>query len=135
MRYLLDTNTCIIYLKGRNLNLKQRLEAVPISEIAVCSIVKAELCFGAMKSANPERNFALQQAFLKQFVSLPFDDLAATTFGVIRSQLETKGTPTGAYDLQVAAIALANNLTLATHNTREFERVEGLQVEDWEVEA
>ena len=134
MNYLLDTNTCIIYLKGRNLNLKQRLEAVPVSEIAVCSIVKAELCFGAMKSANPERNFALQQAFLKQFVSLPFDDLAAKTFGVMRSQLETKGIPIGAYDLQIAAIALANNLTLVTHNTREFERVEGLQVEDWEVE-
>ena len=135
MRYLLDTNTCIIYLKGRNLNLKQRLEAVPISEIAVCSIVKAELCFGAMKSANPERNFALQQAFLKQFVSLPFDDLAATTFGVMRSQLETKGTPIGAYDLQIAAISLVNNLILVTHNSREFGRVNGLQVEDWEVET
>lgn len=135
MKYLLDTNLCIIYLKGRNLNLKQKLESVAIQEIAVCSIVKAELCFGAMKSSNPERNFALQQAFLDQFVSLPFDDLAATTFGVIRSQLEIKGTPIGAYDLQIAAIALANNLTLVTHNTQEFRRVEGLQVEDWEVEG
>ncbi|MEL0590030.1 MAG: type II toxin-antitoxin system VapC family toxin [Planktothrix rubescens PR222] len=135
MKYLLDTNLCIIYLKGRNLNLKQKLESVAIQEIAVCSIVKAELCFGAMKSANPERNFALQQAFLEQFVSLPFDDLAATTFGVIRSQLEIKGTPIGAYDLQIAAIALVNNLTLVTHNTQEFRRVEGLQVEDWEVEV
>jgi len=134
MKYLLDTNLCIIYLKGRNLNLKQKLESVAIQEIAVCSIVKAELCFGAMKSANPERNFALQQAFLDQFVSLPFDDLAATTFGVIRSQLEIKGTPIGAYDLQIAVIALANNLILVTHNTQEFRRVEGLQVEDWEVE-
>lgn len=135
MRYLLDTNICIIYLKGRNFNLKQKLEAVPVQEIAVCSIVKAELCFGAMKSANPERNLALQQKFLAQFVSLPFDDLAATTFGVIRSQLETQGTPIGAYDLQIAAIALASNLTLVTHNAREFGRVEGLQVEDWEIEA
>ncbi|MDI9637794.1 type II toxin-antitoxin system VapC family toxin [Oscillatoria amoena NRMC-F 0135] len=135
MNYLLDTNVCIIYLKGRNLNLKQRLEATPVQEIAICSIVKAELCFGAMKSANPERNFALQQKFLTQFVSLPFDDLAATTFGVIRSQLETNGTRIGAYDLQIAAIALTNNLTLVTHNTREFERVEGLQIEDWEIEA
>lgn len=134
MKYLLDTNLCIIYLKGKNLDLKQKLESVAIQEIAVCSIVKAELCFGAMKSANPERNFALQQAFLDQFVSLPFDDLATTTFGVIRSQLEIKGTPIGAYDLQIAAIALANNLTLVTHNTQEFRRVEGLQVEDWEVE-
>jgi tRNA(fMet)-specific endonuclease VapC len=135
MKYLLDTNVCIIYLKGRNLNLKQRLDAVPIKEIVVCSVVKAELCFGAMKSNNPERNFALQQAFLNQFVSLPFDDLAATTFGTVRAQLEMRGTPIGAYDLQIAAIALANNLTLITHNTREFERVDGLQLEDWEVEA
>ncbi len=134
MKYLLDTNVCIVYLKGRNLNLKQKLESVAIQEIAVCSIVKVELCFGAMKSANPERNFALQQAFLEQFVSLPFDDLAVTTFGVIRSQLEIKGTSIGAYDLQIAAIGLANNLTLVTHNTQEFRRVEGLQVEDWEVE-
>jgi tRNA(fMet)-specific endonuclease VapC len=135
MKYLLDTNVCIVYLKGRNFNLKLRLDAVPIEEIAVCSVVKAELCYGAMKSANPERNFALQQAFLNRFVSLPFDDLAATTFGTVRAQLEIRGMPIGAYDLQIAAIALANNLTLVTHNTREFERVDGLQVEDWEIEA
>jgi tRNA(fMet)-specific endonuclease VapC len=135
MKYLLDTNVCIVYLKGRNLNLKLRLDAVPIEEIAVCSVVKAELCYGAMKSANPERNFALQQAFLNRFVSLPFDDLAATTFGTVRAQLEIRGMPIGAYDLQIAAIALANNLTLVTHNTREFERVDVLQVEDWEIEA
>lgn len=134
MRYLLDTNACIIYLKGRNDSLKQRLESIPIQEIAVCSIVKAELCFGAMKSANPERNFALQQAFVTQFVSLPFDDLAATTFGVIRAQLETRGVSIGSYDLQIAAIALTHQLILVTHNTREFSRVDGLQVEDWETD-
>jgi tRNA(fMet)-specific endonuclease VapC len=135
MNYLLDTNVCIIYLKGKNLNLKQKLEAVATQEIVVCSVVKAELCFGAMKSANPERNFALQQKFSGQFVSIPFDDSAATIFGIVRAQLETKGTPIGAYDLQIASIALANNLTLVTHNTREFERVDGLQIEDWEVEV
>jgi tRNA(fMet)-specific endonuclease VapC len=135
MKYLLDTNVCIVYLKGRNLNLKLRLDAIPVEEIAVCSVVKAELCYGVMKSANSERNFALQQAFLNQFVSLPFDDLAATTFGTVRAQLEVRGTPIGAYDLQIAAIALANNLTLITHNTREFEHVDGLQIEDWEVET
>lgn len=61
MKYLLDTNVCIVYLKGRNLSLKQRLDRVSIQDIAVCSVVKAELCYGAMKSANPEQNFALQQ--------------------------------------------------------------------------
>jgi len=135
MKYLLDTNVCIVYLKGRNLSLKQRLDTVSIQDIAVCSVVKAELCYGAMKSANPERNFALQQSFLAQFVSLPFDDLTATTFGAIRAQLEIRGMPIGAYDIQIAAIALANNLILVTHNTREFERLDGLKLEDWEVEA
>ena len=134
MNYLIDTNVCIVYLKGRNSNLKQRIETVAVEEIAVCSVVKAELCFGAMKSANPERNFALQQTFLAQFVSMPFDDLAAIAFGTVRAQLESRGTPIGAYDLQIAAIALVNNLTLVTHNTREFRRVDGLQVENWEAE-
>jgi tRNA(fMet)-specific endonuclease VapC len=133
MRFLLDTNTCIIYLRGRNLGLKQRLESVS-QEVAVCSIVKAELFYGAMKSAKPDQNLRFQNAFLAQFTSLPFDDSAATLFGQIRSQLESRGTPIGAYDLQIAAIALAHNLTLVTHNTHEFSRVEGLPLVDWEAE-
>jgi tRNA(fMet)-specific endonuclease VapC len=135
MRYLLDTNVCIVYLKGRNSNLKQKLEVVTTSDVAVCSVVKAELFYGAMKSANPERNTALQREFLDQFVSLTFDDVAAQAFGNIRAELEARGTPIGAYDLQIAAIALANDLTLITHNTREFNRVDSLQIEDWEVEG
>jgi tRNA(fMet)-specific endonuclease VapC len=131
MRFLLDTNSCIMYLRGQNLALKQKLEAES-QEIAVCSVIKAELFYGAMKSAKPEQNLRLQEAFLGQFISLPFDDVAATLFGRIRSQLESKGTPIGSYDLQIAAIALAHNLILVTHNTREFSRVEGLQWEDWE---
>ena len=131
MRFLLDTNSCIMYLRGQNLALKQKLEAES-QESAVCSVVKAELFYGAMKSAKPEQNLRLQEAFLDQFISFPFDDLAATLFGRIRSQLESRGTPIGSYDLQIAAIALAHNLILVTHNIREFSRVEGLQCEDWE---
>jgi tRNA(fMet)-specific endonuclease VapC len=70
---------------------------------------------------------------LAQFISLPFDDSAAMFFGQIRSQLESMGTPIGSYDLQIAAIALAHNLVLITHNTREFSRVDNLQLEDWEI--
>ncbi len=88
MKFLLDTNTCIIYMRGKNTTLKQKLESTAIKDIAVCSIVKAELFYGAMKSANPERNLTLQQQFLAQFISLAFDDLAAMTFGTIRSGLE-----------------------------------------------
>ncbi len=58
MQYLLDTNTCIIYLKGRNFALKQRLESIETQEIVICSVVKAELIYGVMKSAYPERNFS-----------------------------------------------------------------------------
>lgn len=132
MKYLLDTNTCIIYIKGKNLSLKQRMEDTLISDIAVCSVVKSELFYGSMKSVNPERNYALQQEFLEQFISLPFDDASAHIFGTIRAQLEKKVTPIGAYDLQIAAIAIANDLTLVTHNTREFSRILELKIEDWE---
>ncbi|BDI19329.1 nucleic acid-binding protein [Nostoc cf. commune SO-36] len=134
MKFLLDTNTCIIYMRGKNSTLKQKLESTATKDIAVCSVVKAELFYGAMKSANPVRNLTLQQEFLAQFISLTFDDLAAMRFGTIRSQLEALGTPIGAYDLQIAAIALTNNLTLVTHNTREFKRVNNLLTEDWEID-
>ncbi|MBD2147479.1 type II toxin-antitoxin system VapC family toxin [Sphaerospermopsis sp. FACHB-1194] len=133
MIYLLDTNTCIVYLKGKNLYLKKKLENIPLSEIAVCSVVKGELFYGAMRSAYPERNLKLQQDFLNQFVSLPFKDQAATIFGNIRAQLTAQGTPIGGYDLQIAAIALTNNLILVTHNTREFSRIPELKLEDWEI--
>ncbi|MFM5981495.1 MAG: type II toxin-antitoxin system VapC family toxin [Sphaerospermopsis kisseleviana] len=133
MIYLLDTNTCIVYLKGKNLYLKKKLENIPLSEIAVCSVVKGELFYGAMRSAYPERNLKLQQDFLNQFVSLPFNDQAATIFGNIRAQLTAQGTPIGGYDIQIAAIALTNNLILVTHNTREFSRIPELKLEDWEI--
>jgi len=132
MIYLLDTNTCIVYLKGKNTHLKHKLDSISIAEIAVCSVVKGELFYGAMRSANIESNLRLQQEFLNQFVSLTFDDQSALIFSNIRAQLAAQGTPIGAYDLQIAAIALAHNLILVTHNTREFSRIPQLQLEDWE---
>lgn len=135
MRYLLDTNVCVMYLNSCSTLVRDRLLSVPTDEITVCSIVKAELFYGAMRSNNPDRTLGRQQRFLERFLSLPFDDEAAIVCGQVRARLASAGTPIGAYDLQIAAIALANNLTLVTHNIREFERVEGLQVEDWEVEV
>ena len=135
MRYLLDTNVCVVYLNGRSVAVRDRLLATPIEDLAICSVVKAELFYGAMRSNNPSRTLERQQEFLKQFVSLPFGDEAARSFGKVRAQLASVGTPIGAYDLQIAAIALVNNLTLITHNMREFRRVEGLKIKDWEVEG
>jgi len=130
--YLLDTNTCIRYLNGRSPSIRQRLQAVPKTDIVMCAVVKAELFYGAAKSYDPQRSRARQQTFLAQYASFSFDDTAAEIYGHVRADLETRGTPIGGNDLQIAAIALVHNLTLVTHNTREFSRVAGLTREDWE---
>jgi tRNA(fMet)-specific endonuclease VapC len=131
--YLLDTNACIVYLNRPLSNVRERLATISPNDVAVCSIVKAELFYGAMRSHNPSKTLAGQERFLKLFVSLPFDDAAPSIFGRIRAELAASGTPIGLYDLQIAAIAIANNLILVTHNVKEFSRVNGLQFEDWEV--
>jgi tRNA(fMet)-specific endonuclease VapC len=83
-------------------------------------------------SAKPDQNRAKVAAFLRPYRSLPFDDEAALIQAQIRHELEKAGTPIGPYDLQIAAIALANGQTLVTHNTNEFSRVPCLPIEDWE---
>jgi tRNA(fMet)-specific endonuclease VapC len=98
--------------------------------MAVCSVVKAELFYGALRSNNPTQTWERQQEFLGRFASLSFGDEASIACGQISARLASAGTPIGAYDLQIAAMALVNILTLATHNTLEFERIDGLQVED-----
>ncbi|MEQ9238532.1 type II toxin-antitoxin system tRNA(fMet)-specific endonuclease VapC [Coleofasciculus sp. E2-BRE-01] len=130
--YLLDTNVCIVYLKGKSLQVNSRFDKVSPNKIAVCSVVKAELFYGSMKSNNPQKSLNLQRSFLNQFSSLPFDDNCAEVYGRIRSELAKAGTPIGFNDLQIASIALANGLILVTHNVREFERIKGLKIEDWE---
>lgn len=134
MRYLLDTNVIVRYLNRRSTLVRERLQQVPVKDVFVCSVVKAELFYGANKSNNPVKTLLRQKEFLSEFISLDFDDKSADVYGIIRADLEKKGTPVGSNDLQIAAIAMANNLTLVTHNTREFERIEGLIYEDWELE-
>lgn len=132
MTFLLDTNVCIRYLTGRSEKVKQRLQEIQPDQIAVCSVVKAELFYGARRSNNPEKSLQVQIQFLNQFASFPFDDDAAEVYGSIRASLATKGTPIGPNDLMIAAIALSNGLTLITHNVSEFGRIAKLKFEDWE---
>ena len=133
MNYLLDSNACIVFLNKRSEKLKQRLELCLPQQIVLCSVVKAELLFGAMKSQNPTASLKKVENFCTHFQSLPFDDKAAEFYGKIRSELSALGTPIGANDYMIAAIALANQVILISHNTREFERVNGLLLEDWEL--
>ncbi|MGL5064142.1 MAG: type II toxin-antitoxin system tRNA(fMet)-specific endonuclease VapC [Microcoleus sp.] len=130
--YLLDTNVCIMYLKGKSPSIELHFNTLGAAKIAVCSVVKAELFYGSMGINNPQKNLNVQKSFLSQFVSLPFDDDCVEIYGKIRRDLASLGTPIGSNDLQIAAIALANNLILVTHNVRQFSRVKGLQIEDWE---
>jgi tRNA(fMet)-specific endonuclease VapC len=131
--FLLDTNVCVQYLRGKHVLVRQRLAACPADEVRLCSVVLSELYVGVLRSAQPAKNRADVDQFAAPFTSLPFDGPAADVYARIRHHLESQGTPIGPYDLQIAAIALANGCTLVTHNTTEFSRVPGLVLEDWEL--
>jgi len=127
---LLDTNVCIAYLNGAG-DIRDRISAMAPSEVCVCSVVKAELLYGARKSDRVEPNLARLRAFFAPLRSLPFDDDAAARYGVIRAQLESDGRPMGANDLMIAAIAATHDATLVTRDTGMFDRAVGLRVETW----
>ncbi len=132
MTYLLDTNACVAYLRTLNSPIRRRLATLSAADISLCAVVKAELVYGAQRSADPTRSLTELAAFFAPYVSFPFDDAAAMIAGRIRADLAARGTPISPGDLHIAAIALAHDLTLVTHNTREFVRVAGLRLEDWE---
>lgn len=132
MKYLLDTNTCIRYINGRNPQIREHMRSIQDSDIAISTVTKGEMYAGSAKRQNPPRSRAMQDAFFIRFESLPFDEPSADAFGRIRAALEIAGTPIGPYDMQIAAIAQVHELIVVTHNLREFSRVKGLLVEDWE---
>jgi len=135
MKYLLDTNVCIRYLNAQSANIEQTLISLSPGQVALCSIVRAELLYGALKSAQPKRNMERLAYFFSGFPCLPFDDRASDVYARIRLQLEKAGKPVGPNDLLIAATAIANRLVLVAHNTQEFGRIGGLVAEDWETPA
>ena len=132
MTFLLDTNACIRALNGSSPALEARLRLLPPSDIRLSAVTKAELLYGAFRSGRPAENLALLDRFWAPFVSLPFDDRCALQYGRIRSDLARVGGPIGPNDLLIASVARAHDLTLVTHNLREFSRVPDLSLEDWE---
>ena len=133
-KYLLDTNICIAFLKNNETVIK-KIRTVGLENLFLCSPVKAELWYGACKSERITANQLLLKEFFLQFQSVPFDDKAVTHYGENRAFLSKQGTPIGANDLLIAAIALSYHLVLVTHNTREFIRISNLLVEDWLTES
>jgi tRNA(fMet)-specific endonuclease VapC len=130
--YLLDTNACIQLLNRGSSAVVSRLQAEDPSEIHLSTVTRAELLYGARHSTKVAANLLLLEKFFRPFLSLPFDDRCAEHYASIRAELAAQGTPIGPHDLMIAATARAYDLTLVTHNTREFSRVVGLRVEDWE---
>ena len=110
-----------------------RLKQEPAKEVAICAVVEAELYHGSTKYGAPERRRAALEGFLAPYRSLAFDSSCVPHYARIRDQLERASHVIGGNDLMIAAIALAHGLTVVTHNCGEFERVPGLQVEDWSV--
>lgn len=133
MRYLLDTNACIRAINGRSAQIRSRLLTVPLEDLGVSIISKAEMFYGSSKSQTPERSLEKQLAFLETIQTISFDESAALIYGNIRAELERRGLVIGANDLLIAATAVSFELTLVTHNLREFSRIKGLKLQDWEV--
>ena len=129
MRYVLDTNACIALLNGTSPSLDDRLRRHVPDEIGLPAPVAYELYYGAYKSQRVERNVELLDRM--EFEVLPFEAEDARVAGEIRARLEAAGQPIGPYDLLIAGQAYARGLVLVTANTREFERIHGLLVEDW----
>jgi len=132
MIFLPDTNTCISLLRRKQPRVMARWQSTRRTDIVLCSVVVYELRHGAESSSDPPREHAKLDEFLAAFSSLPFDDACAATCAAIRRALERRGLVIGPHDLQIAAVALQHDLTLVTHNTREFGRISGLRLEDWE---
>jgi tRNA(fMet)-specific endonuclease VapC len=132
MMYLLDTNVCIGFLNGSNDQILRQFQSHNPSELILCSVVKAELLFGARNSQRVEHNLQRLKSFFAPLNSLFFDDNAAEHYALIRADLQMQGKPIGENDLMIAAIARANEVILVTHNTSEFGRVAALMLEDWE---
>lgn len=127
----LDTDICIAILRGKEPDLESRLKKLPIESIKLSSVVVAELWVGVEKSSQPEKAEKKLKTFLRDFQTASFDLHAARKYGQIRAALEKRGNSIGANDLLIAATVVYHNGTLITRNHREYNRVNGLQVEVW----
>ena len=129
--YLLDTDICVYLLNERSPALTGRFRRIAPTELATSIINVAELRYGMAHSQRPVENTRRLEELVSPFTVLPFDNLAAFRFAELKHALASRGALIGPMDLLIAAIALANDATLVTNNTREFARVPGLRTENW----
>lgn len=130
LKYLLDTNIVIYTIKRKPPEVKQAF-IQHSDQLAMSSITLMELIYGAEKSSAPEKNLTVVEGFAARVEVLDFDTEAAAHAGQIRAELAKKGTPIGPYDQMIAGHARSRGLVLVSNNLKEFERVDGLRLENW----
>jgi tRNA(fMet)-specific endonuclease VapC len=131
MKYFLDTNICICFLKAKYLSLKQKILSENPENIKIPSIVKAELLYGAEKSQKKEENIEKISQFLFPLEVVGFNDAESIEYSKIRADLEKRGDIICPNDLVIAAIVYSNNGIIVTNNKKEFQKVKGLKIENW----
>ena len=129
--YMLDTNICIYAIKRKHKSVLEKLRENRLLGISISSITLAELEYGVANSMYPEKNAVALAEFLSAVNVMPFDEFAAKEYGIIRTDLKKRNCMIGSLDTLIAAHAMSSDLILATNNTREFSRVQGLKLEDW----
>ena len=131
MLYMLDTNICSYIIRNRPLQIKAKLQEIEQHHtVALSSIVVAELLYGADKKQSPKLQ-KIVSSFIDNFILYDYDKNAASSYATVRSNLEKQGRIIGANDLLIASHALGLGAILVTNNTKEFDRVEGLVLENW----
>ena len=130
MRYMLDTNVCIDYMRGTDNNIKSNIIKSKNDELCISSITLSELLYGINKSSDPQRKRNILYSLLVKLEVLDYGSEASEYYGFIRNNLSMEGSVIGSLDMLIAAHALSEGLTLVTHNTAEFKRIKGLEVVD-----
>ena len=130
MKYLVDTDICIHWLKGSN-SVQRHFEAVGLGDLAISPITVAELYYGAHSSNRVEENLEQSKSFVRHIEMLAMSDVVLDTFGRIKSDLRRHGTLIPDFDLLIASTALANRLVLVTNNSQHYSRISGLKLENW----
>lgn len=131
MMYMLDTNICIYIIKQKPKSVIDKLKKMKNVNICISSITYSELLYGAEKSSNIAKNLLALTMFLSNIEILSYDESASIDYGIIRSKLEKQGKIIGPLDMLIAAHAKSLNITLVSNNLKEFERVDGLKLENW----
>ena len=131
MKWMLDTDTCIAIIKRKPESALMQLRGKSIGQIGISAITLSELTCGVEKSNRRDQARGALAEFVIALEIAPFEGDAASVYGRVRASLEVRGQPIGPLDTSIGAHALSLDVTLVTHNTREFSRIEALRLEDW----